>query len=206
MPCERGWRIPRLRHWVELREILLRDKPETFLADLTLGARAVSGTGAGVVDESLDVMRWPLGAPIPERWRWRAERGPGTGSCAVTDRSRHALEPDENLRRAFPGGRIRWRHREWPRSFPLAGSGKRSLERVLFGAPSIAVITQSCRLCRQFRQYCRAWFGRRSDGKGGKVWLESFSQHLSSPRSKWAKVPRRGQTGRSGGDVSSKVR
>ena len=45
---------------VELREILLRDKPAAMLEASPKGTVPVLETGAGVVDESFDVMRWAL--------------------------------------------------------------------------------------------------------------------------------------------------
>lgn len=53
---------------VELREILLRDKPEAFLAASPSATVPSLVTEAGVVDESLDVMIWALERNDPEGW------------------------------------------------------------------------------------------------------------------------------------------
>lgn len=53
---------------VELREILLREKPEAFLAASPSGTVPSLVTEAGVVDESLDVMIWALEQNDPESW------------------------------------------------------------------------------------------------------------------------------------------
>ena len=45
---------------VELREILLRDKPTAFLATSPSGTVPCLVTGDGVIDESLDIMLWAL--------------------------------------------------------------------------------------------------------------------------------------------------
>ena len=53
---------------VELREVVLRDKPGPMLAASPKGTVPVLVTGAGVIDESLDVMLWALGRSDPEGW------------------------------------------------------------------------------------------------------------------------------------------
>ena len=54
---------------VRLREILLRDKPEPFLAASAKGTVPVLALPDGqVIDESLDVMFWALGASDPQGW------------------------------------------------------------------------------------------------------------------------------------------
>lgn len=88
---------------VELREILLRDKPAAFLAASLSGTVPCLVTDAGVIDESLEVMLWALRQSDPEGWMqmpragwdWIA-RGDGPFKAAL-DRvkyaSRHA--PDD---------------------------------------------------------------------------------------------------------------
>ena len=54
---------------VDLREILLRDKPEEFLLASQKGTVPVLEVGDGqVIDESLDVMFWALSQSDPEGW------------------------------------------------------------------------------------------------------------------------------------------
>ncbi|MCC1482550.1 glutathione S-transferase [Roseibaca sp. Y0-43] len=53
---------------VELREILLRDKPAAFLAASPSGTVPCLVTDAGVIDESLDIMLWALRQSDPEGW------------------------------------------------------------------------------------------------------------------------------------------
>ncbi|QID18311.1 glutathione S-transferase [Nitrogeniibacter mangrovi] len=54
---------------VELREILLRDKPAEMLAISPKGTVPVLQLADGtVIDESLDIMRWALGQNDPEGW------------------------------------------------------------------------------------------------------------------------------------------
>ncbi len=60
---------------VELREILLRDKPEAFLTASPKGTVPVVETGETVLEESLDVMHWALAQNDPEGWRDMPEMG-----------------------------------------------------------------------------------------------------------------------------------
>ena len=54
---------------VHLREILLRDKPEPFLAASPKGTVPVLQLADGsVIDESRDVMLWALGKADPHKW------------------------------------------------------------------------------------------------------------------------------------------
>ncbi len=54
---------------VELREILLRDKPEAMIAASPKATVPVLVLqDGGVIDESLDVMLWALGQNDPENW------------------------------------------------------------------------------------------------------------------------------------------
>ena len=61
---------------VRLREIVLRNKPEEFLAASAKGTVPVLvDPGGNVIDESLDVMFWALGQADPEDWLaiWRQD-------------------------------------------------------------------------------------------------------------------------------------
>lgn len=53
---------------VELREILLRDKPAAMLVASPKGTVPVLETESGVIDESFDVMRWALSQSDPHAW------------------------------------------------------------------------------------------------------------------------------------------
>ena len=53
---------------VALREILLRDKPEAFLAASPSGTVPCLVLPEGVIDESLEIMRWALSRADPEQW------------------------------------------------------------------------------------------------------------------------------------------
>ncbi|MEM6385447.1 MAG: glutathione S-transferase [Pseudomonadota bacterium] len=53
---------------VDLREILLRDKPAAFLAASPKATVPVVQDGDHVIEESLDVMHWALTQHDPENW------------------------------------------------------------------------------------------------------------------------------------------
>ena len=53
---------------VELREVVLRNKPEEFLAASPSATVPCLDTGAEIIDESLDVMIWALRINDPEGW------------------------------------------------------------------------------------------------------------------------------------------
>ncbi len=60
---------------VELREVLLRDKPAAFLAASPKGTVPLVVDGDRVIEESLDVMHWALGQNDPEGWQDMPETG-----------------------------------------------------------------------------------------------------------------------------------
>jgi glutathione S-transferase len=61
---------------VELREVVLRDKPPEMIAVSPKGTVPVLLLGDGhVVDESLDIMRWALAQNDPEKWLAHADAG-----------------------------------------------------------------------------------------------------------------------------------
>ena len=51
---------------VELREILLRNKPAAMLKASPKGTVPVLVTGQGVIDESFDILRWALAQSDPQ--------------------------------------------------------------------------------------------------------------------------------------------
>ncbi len=53
---------------VELREVVLRDKPDAFLAVSESGTVPCLATQDGAIDESLDIMKWALAQNDPDHW------------------------------------------------------------------------------------------------------------------------------------------
>ena len=60
---------------VELREVVLQDKPPAFLAASASGTVPCLVTSNGTIDESLDIMRWALAAHDPQGWLAMPEAG-----------------------------------------------------------------------------------------------------------------------------------
>ncbi|MEP4036112.1 MULTISPECIES: glutathione S-transferase [unclassified Pseudophaeobacter] len=60
---------------VELREIVLRDKPAAFLEASPSATVPCLVTPAQVIDESLDIMIWALRQNDPEHWLMMPDRG-----------------------------------------------------------------------------------------------------------------------------------
>ena len=58
---------------VELREILLRDKPDAFLATSPSGTVPCLNTGSDIIDESRDIMLWALHQRDPHGWLTRLD-------------------------------------------------------------------------------------------------------------------------------------
>lgn len=52
----------------EVREVVLRDKPDALLAASPKGTVPVLVTDEGAIEESLDIMLWALGQSDPEQW------------------------------------------------------------------------------------------------------------------------------------------
>jgi glutathione S-transferase len=60
---------------VALREVVLRDKPVAFLTASPSATVPCLITGTGVIDESLDIMKWALAQRDPENWLSMPETG-----------------------------------------------------------------------------------------------------------------------------------
>ncbi|WP_338549980.1 glutathione S-transferase [Roseovarius phycicola] len=60
---------------VDLREIVLRDKPLAFLKTSPSATVPCLDTGSQVIDESLDIMRWALAHDDPQSWLDMPETG-----------------------------------------------------------------------------------------------------------------------------------
>lgn len=55
----------------ELREVVLKDKPQAMLeasAKATVPVLVTGSTDSGVIDESIDIMRWAVSANTPQAW------------------------------------------------------------------------------------------------------------------------------------------
>lgn len=60
---------------VELREVVLREKPQAFLDASPSGTVPCLVQAGGIIDESLDIMRWALAQNDPHGWLDMPEEG-----------------------------------------------------------------------------------------------------------------------------------
>jgi glutathione S-transferase len=156
---------------VELREILLRDKPQAFLAASPSGTVPCLEAADGVVDESLDVMRWTLGRADPEGWLAMPDAGwdwiarcDGPFKDAL-DRTKYGAR--------YPG-EDPLAHRADAAQFlaDLDGQLGAQLGGALFGAPSIADYA-IVPFVRQFANIDRTWFDAQP-WPNVQAWLAEF--------------------------------
>lgn len=118
---------------VELREVVLREKPEAFLAASPSGTVPCLVTSDGVLDESLDIMTWALERSDPEGWRDMPEEG--WAWIARTDgRFKAALDRTKYAPR-YPGVD---EEEERAKAALFLGDLDAAMDRWIFGAPTIA--------------------------------------------------------------------
>jgi glutathione S-transferase len=154
----------------ELREILLRDKPEAMLAASPKGTVPVLIAETGVVDESLDIMLWALEQNDPDNWLQRQELA--LDLIAQSDGAfKSALDRYKYSARFAPEAREE--EREKASVFLRDLDARLATHAFLLGAqPSLAdmgIVT----FVRQFANVDRAWF----DGEPWPHlvrWLEDF--------------------------------
>ncbi|OCW56233.1 glutathione S-transferase [Hoeflea olei] len=152
---------------VELREVVLRNKPEAFLATSPSGTVPCLAVDATAIDESLDIMLWALRQHDPEGWLampgegfdWIA-RNDGPFKAAL-DRTKYAdrypgCDPDEERRRAG--------------EFLTALDGQ--IEDWIFGRPTLADYA-ILPFVRQFALIDKAWFDAQ-DWPDLQAWLARF--------------------------------
>ncbi len=158
---------------VELREVLLRDKPAALIAASAKATVPVLVAGNRVIDESIDIMRWALGLNDPEGWLTRLDPAliaqiEGPFKTAL-DRYKYAprydgVDPQEH--RAIAAG-ILAPFDDILRGQPCLGGAR-------FGFTDAATVT----FVRQFANVDRRWFDAQP-WPGLIGWLDRF---LSSPR------------------------
>lgn len=155
---------------VELREILLRDKPEDFLAASPTGTVPCLQLPDHVIDESCDIMLWALGQHDPEGWLDMPADGHALIDCcdgpfkAALDHTKYAvrypdLDPAQERAKAMAflsdlDGRLM--------SHPFLTGPKRTLA-------DMAILP----FVRQFAHIDRPWF----DAQGlaaVRRWLDDF--------------------------------
>ncbi len=155
---------------VELREILLRDKPEAFLATSAKGTVPVLDLQTRVIAESIDIMRWALNASDPFGWlRFPTEgddliaQADGPFKTALDHYKYHVRHPDGTRDTAQSDGAAYLHQLD----AMLAGQtwlyGTQSL-------PDMAILP----FVRQFANTDRAWFDAQ-DWPHLLCWLNCFT-------------------------------
>ncbi|MBB5515629.1 glutathione S-transferase [Rubricella aquisinus] len=170
--------IARAGQRVELREILLRDKPQAFLETSPSGTVPCLRLPDRVLDESLDIMIWALERNDPDGlrdmpdagWAWIAEcDGPFK---AALDRTKYASrypahDPDEE--------------REKAAVFLRKLDAQLGHHGALFGARLTLADLAILPFVRQFAHIDRAWF-RAQDWPHLIVWLDRFLESADFAR------------------------
>ena len=155
---------------VELREILLRNKPAAFLTTSAKGTVPVLDLGGTVISESIDVMHWALGQSDPAGWLNMPTEGhdliaqaDGPFKSALDLYKYHVRHPDGTRSIAQHDGAHR-------RYWQLNGQdwlGKQSLA-------DMAILP----FVRQFANTDRAWFDTQ-DWPDLLRWLCTFTQSIA---------------------------
>ncbi|BDM24083.1 MULTISPECIES: glutathione S-transferase [Pseudomonas] len=82
---------------VEVVEVAMKNKPAALLALSPKGTVPVLDTGAGVLEESLDIMRWALQQHDPEDWRLQADPAAAQHAEALIARNDSTFKAQVNL-------------------------------------------------------------------------------------------------------------
>lgn len=82
---------------VEIREVAMKHKPAELLALSPKGTVPVLDTGEGVLEESLDIMRWALERHDPQDWRLQADPAAAAQGEALIVRNDSTFKAQVNL-------------------------------------------------------------------------------------------------------------
>ena len=145
---------------VEVCEVAMKNKPAELLALSPKGTVPVLDTGEGVLEESLDIMRWALAQNDPEDWRLLADPVATARALALIARNDQTFKAQVNLYKyaeRYPEhSREHYRQQAEPWLAELEGllEGRPYL---LAGHPSLADAAL-LPLMRQFAGVEPAWF------------------------------------------------
>lgn len=82
---------------VRVEEVAMKNKPAALLALSPKGTVPVLDTGNGVLEESLDIMRWALERNDPQDWRLRADPAAAQQAEALIARNDSTFKAQVNL-------------------------------------------------------------------------------------------------------------
>ncbi|NRB01584.1 MAG: glutathione S-transferase [Rhodobacteraceae bacterium] len=155
---------------VELREILLRDKPEAFLATSASATVPALKAGETVLDESLDIMIWALKQSDPDALLDMPEAGWALITAndgpfkAALDHTKYASRyPDKDASE----------ERETAAGYLRALEAQFSGNPWLFGVRPTLADYALLPFVRQFANIDRAWFNAQ-DWPQVRRWLDRF--------------------------------
>ncbi|MEN8888936.1 MAG: glutathione S-transferase [Celeribacter marinus] len=155
---------------VELREVVLRDKPAQLIAASPKATVPVLIVGETVIDESRDIMDWALAHNDPDGWRNMPPEGEAWISQiegpfkTALDRYKYATRyenVDVNIERA-KAAQILWSINQHLTETPW-----------IFGASPTLTDMATITFVRQFANTDRAWFDAQ-EWDGVKNWLTRF--------------------------------
>jgi glutathione S-transferase len=160
---------------VELREVSLRDKPESMLAASPKGSVPVLLLPGGqVIDESWDIMRWALQRHDPEGWL-------GQDDCHVDAAGQLVSENDTAFKFWLDRYKYPDRYPEHPQThyrrmaedFPLKLENRLDASRFLLGDECSVADVALFPFIRQFADVDKGWFAQSPYPKLQR-WLEDF--------------------------------
>ncbi|MFT7288864.1 MAG: glutathione S-transferase [Halieaceae bacterium] len=161
---------------VELREILLRDKPAEMLAASAKGTVPVLVLPDGrVIDESIDIMRWALCTADPDGWNPAAQAKEVMQWVALNDGPFKSWLDKYKYADRFPEQSASWYRNQ---AEPFIGSINTALEqhRFLMGPTMGLADVALFPFLRQFAMVDRSWFDQ-SPYDPLRQWLASFMEN-----------------------------
>ncbi len=155
----------------ELREILLRDKPQEMLEASPKGTVPVLVDGDQVVDESRDIMDWALARHDPEGWRDMPDRGE-EWIAAIEGPFKTALDRYKYHTRYEGANPVDERGAAASILWSVDDQLRESAW--LFGDRPTLADMATVTFVRQFANTDRAWFDAQDWG-GVRRWLDDFT-------------------------------
>ncbi len=160
---------------VELREVVLRDKPAAFLEASPKGTVPVLVDGEQVLEESLDIMLWALRQADPQNWL-----ADEAASLALIDQNDTVFKPDLD-RTKYPS--------RYPNNDPIQARERASgvlmewnariaANGFLLGSRQHLADAAIAPFVRQFAHIDHDWFAAQNWPHLAK-WLERFLQSAS---------------------------
>ncbi|MGB5325581.1 MAG: glutathione S-transferase [Pseudomonadales bacterium] len=161
---------------VELREVLLRDKPAAMLAASAKGTVPVLVLESGqVLDESIDIMAWALAQHDPDDWRRACERSAAAMQQKLIAQCdgefKHWLDRYKYADR-FPAQSAEY-YRAKAGHFLLALDTRLQQQAYLLGTRPCRADIAIFPFLRQFAAVDRAWF-EASQYTSLKRWLQTW--------------------------------